>query len=239
MGRNSLDLTIVSQPTDSVCGPTCLFAVYQYFGRSENLASVIEDINPLPKGGGTLAVQLACHALERGFDARIYTNNLQMFDPSWFGPGRAGDREGLAKKLMLQAEAKEHEKLQIATQAYLQFLDLGGEILLESLTPRLLRNYIDRKIPIMAGLSATYLYACAREMPDGEYDDIAGSPTGHFVIIMGYDQDTDRVTIADPLSDNPAFPGQYYSVDLQRLLTAISLGIVTYDANLLVLTPRE
>jgi hypothetical protein len=228
-----LDLRIPAQPTDSVCGQTCLYALYRYFDVLEELDQVIADIDPLPKGG-TLAVQLGCHALERGMVARIYTNNLQMFDPTWFSPG-----VDLRKKLKLQAATKQGEKHGIATQSYLEFLDLGGEVLLESLTPRLLRNYIDRKVPILAGLSATYLYACARELPDGTYDDVAGSPTGHFVIILGYDRETERVKVADPLSENPAFEGQYYSVDLQRLLTAISLGIVTYDANLLVIEPRK
>lgn len=232
MGRSFLDLKIPAQPTDSVCGQTCLFALYRYFGMQEELNQVIADIDPLPKGG-TLAVQLGCHALQRGFLARIYTNNLQMFDPTWFSPDIS-----LREKLELQARAKQGEKHRIATQSYLDFLDLGGEVLLESLTPRLLRNYIDRKVPILAGLSATYLYACSRELADGTYDDVAGAPAGHFVIILGYDQETERVKVADPLSDNPAFEGHYYSVDLQRLLTAISLGIVTYDANLLVIEPK-
>ena len=32
----------------------------------------------------TLAVLLGCHALRRGYEATIYTFNLQVFDPTWF-----------------------------------------------------------------------------------------------------------------------------------------------------------
>jgi hypothetical protein len=39
------------------------------------------------------------------------------------------------------------------------------------------------------------------------------------------------------LQDNPRFGGQYYSVGIQRLLGAVLLGALTYDANLLVIEP--
>ncbi len=228
--RPRLNVRVLPQPTDSVCGPTCLHAVYRYFGDAITLDEVIATTAELPDGG-TLAVQLGCHALGRGYTARIYTNNLQTFDPTWFSEG-----VDLAEKLRAQAKSKPNEdKLQIATRAYLEFLERGGQIRLEALSVDLLRQYIDRKIPILAGLCATYLYNCPRELDDGTFDDIAGSPTGHFVVLQGYDQDGDRILVADPLDNNPRFDQSYYSVDLRRLLAAIHLGIVTYDANLLVI----
>jgi hypothetical protein len=191
---------------------------------------VIETTAELPDGG-TLAVQLGYHALMRGYSAKIYTNNLLTFDPTWF-------REGvvLRDKLLEQASRKpDKEKLQIATRAYIEFLDNGGQLRLEAFTAELLRSYIEGGTPILAGLSATYLYDCPRELSDGTFDDIAGAPTGHFVVLQGYDSINDRVLIADPLANNPRFEQSYYSVDLPRLLAAIHLGIVTYDANLLVI----
>lgn len=225
-----LDFEIQRQPTDFVCGPTCLHAVYQYFGRTDQLADVIEEVHEIP-GGGTLAVHLGCHALDRDFSATIYTSNLHVFDPTWFRPG-----VDLAAKLTAQAKVKSDTKLRMATTAYLRFLSLGGQIKQESFTLDLLRAHIDRGIPLVAGLSATYLYECARETEDGRYDDIGGSPTGHFVVIRGYDRDQEHVLVADPYGENPA--GQHYSVDIRRLLTALMLGVLTYDANLLVLEPR-
>jgi len=38
--------------------------------------------------GGTLAVNLANHALRRGYRALIVTYNLTVFDPSWFRADR-------------------------------------------------------------------------------------------------------------------------------------------------------
>lgn len=216
-----------------MCGPTCLHAVYQYFGRPDPLEKVIEEVHELP-GGGTLAVHLGTHALDRGFSATIYTNNLHVFDPTWFRPG-----VDLAAKLTAQAKVKEDPKLRLATAAYLRFLSMGGVIKQEGFTLDLLRAHIDRGIPLVAGLSATYLYESARETDDGNYDDVGGMPTGHFVVIRGYDGDQEHVLVADPYGEGENASGQHYSVDIRRLLTALLLGVLTYDANLLVLEPRS
>ena len=75
-----LNLTIRPQPNDETCGPTCLHALYRYYGDDLPLSKVIEEVPTLP-GGGTLSVLMACHALRRGYRATIYTYELQLFDP--------------------------------------------------------------------------------------------------------------------------------------------------------------
>jgi hypothetical protein len=47
------------------------------------------------------------------------------------------------------------------------------------------------------------------------------------------------VSVADPLHDNPGFGAAQYSVPMPRLTSAIMLGIVTYDANVLVIEPSR
>jgi hypothetical protein len=101
------------------------------------------------------------------------------------------------------------------------------------------RGYLKRGRPLLCGLSATYLYGCAREAGSDrlEYDDDRGEPTGHFVVLCGYAPKERRVLVADPLQDNPRYGVHYYWVHIQRVLGAILLGVLTYDANLLVLEP--
>ena len=90
----------------------------------------------------------------------------------------------------------------------------------------------------MAGLSATYLYGTPREMPvNNKFDSIKGDPVGHFAIINGYDADSSYVYLADPMNPNP-LKSQYYHVSFDRLINSIMLGIVTYDANLLIIQPK-
>jgi len=186
------------------------------------------------EGGGTLAVLLGNHALKRGYKASIYTYNLHVFDPTWF----AG-KKSLADKLTAQAAVKNSDKLSFATQGYLEFLENGGRLLFEDLTIGLIRHFLKKSIPILTGLSSTYLYRSARENPDNNIDDdVAGIPTGHFVVLCGYDKEKREVLVADPYQKNPVSGDQYYLVSIARLLGAVLLGILTHDANLLVIEPK-
>ena len=136
--------------------------------------------------------------------------------------------------------AKESRKLRTATNAYLEFLELGGKIRMQDLTPGLIRKYLKREIPILTGLSATYLYQNAREFgPNSDSDDVRGRPAGHFVVLCGYDPDSRGVLVADPMMPNPLAPRQHYVLDVDRVISAILLGILTYDANLLIIEPRR
>lgn len=229
----SLPVEIRSQPDETTCGPTCLDAVYRYYGDDLSLEQVIAETGRLA-GGGTLAVFLASHALSRGYRATIYTYNLQIFDPSWFD-AEASEPVDVIDRLRKQRTHKRSSKLQVAIDAYLEYLQQGGRVKLEDLTPALVRRYLKREIPILSGLSATYLYRLPREH-ENVYDDVRGEPSGHFVVLCGYDAESHEVRVADPYRPNP-FRGKYYSVAMHRLIGAIYLGVLTYDANLLVLEP--
>lgn len=225
-----LALEVLPQPDDSTCGPTCLQAVYTYWDLELSLDEVIASVPALPEGG-TLAATLACDALRKGFDATIYTYNLQTFDPSWFPA-----TEELADRLRRQQAAKNDAKLSLAIDTYLEFLRLGGVVKYETLNADLLRSLLDKGTPILTGLSATYLYNCQRELNDQD-DDVRGEPTGHFVVLYGYDEDADMMTVADP-HQHTYFDSRHYPVKTDRLIAAILLGIVTYDANLLIIAPK-
>ena len=231
-------LDILPQPDGTTCGPTCLQAVYRHFGDDLPLQQIIEETATL-EDGGTLAVYLACHALQRGYKASIITYNLQIFDPTW-ATASIGD---IAEKLELQLSYKKDiPGFEVATQAYLDFLRLGGCLQFKVLTTALIRSYLKRSIPLLSGLSATYLYNTAREHLNGDelvYDDIRGVSTGHFVVLAGYDKEQRRVLVADPLKPIPVAPDQYDFVDISRLTCAIMLGTLTYDGDLLVVEPRR
>ena len=231
-----LPITILQQPDHTTCGPTCLHAVYQYYGDDTALGEVIAMTRMLDTGG-TLAVMLANNALARGYRADIYTYNLQMFDPSWF----TDSKTRIPDKLRLQAKAKQADnKLQQATAGYLEFLRLGGKLRFTDLTASLIRSIIRRNLPVLTGLSATYLYHSMRESgPDDDFDDIQGAPSGHFVVLTGYNRKDRTVLIADPHLHNPVGGGHLYAVKIDRLICAILLGVLTYDANLLVIQKKQ
>lgn len=247
--KHSLDFSIHPQPTDSTCGPTCLHAVYRYWDDPISLDQTIADIGELSIGG-TLAVQLACHALRRGYMATIYSYNLQIFDPSWFLDPTVDLAAKLREQLACKATQAKHglhesERLRVSTESYLEFLSLGGQVRMPSLDEDLIEETLMQGVPILCGLSATYLYRERRERsqpPDAmgrtsTPDDIKGDPVGHFVVLYGYDKAKVQVLIADPLLSNPLGIEHTYAASLSKVSAAIFLGIVTYDANLLTIAP--
>ncbi|MFN7096710.1 MAG: peptidase-C39 like family protein [Gammaproteobacteria bacterium] len=233
-----LPIKIHSQPTQVTCGPTSLHAIYNFYGDPISLQEVIDGVDYVP-GGGTLAVLLASHALKRGYKTKIYTYNLKVFDPTWFNVPTDILNQHIIEKLKLQQKVKMSKKLHKASSSYIEFLKLGGQLLFEDLTPTLLSKYFRKQVPILAGLSATYLYRSAREVAPDDlttgYDDVAGTASGHFVVLCGHDEENGNIVVADPYPENPEFKSQYYSVKVNRVINAIMLGILTYDANLLII----
>lgn len=246
-----LPIEVEPQPTETTCGPTCLAAVYQFWNRSVSPARLIADIEQLDSGG-TLAVDLACDALRRGFDATIITYNVQIFDPTWFDRfGELKSVDLLRAKLKAQYNTKslrsdvDSQRLRAATQTYLEFLALGGRLCMKQLDAELIVQTLAAGIPILCGLSATYLYMESRErnLIDGNQysmcaDDVQGDPQGHFVMLHGYRDFGKTVHVADPLHPNPMAPTGKYEAPFARVVSAILLGIVTYDANLLLVRPK-
>ncbi len=233
--QSTIHLEILPQPDDITCGPTCLHAVYNYYEDERSLMQVIDEA-PKLADGGTLAVLLGHHALANGYDATLYTYDVKVFDPTWF----QSPRIDLQAKLREQIKHKDGKKIRFASEAYLRFLSLGGKITFEDLKPALIRRLLKHGTPILTGLCATYLYHTAREIEQGSrmiYDDIRGVPVGHFVVLCGYNMKEKTARVADPLMPNPVSDTQIYEVELNHLICSIMLGILTFDANLLVITP--
>jgi hypothetical protein len=234
-GALHLPVRTLPQPDETTCGPTCLHAVYRYWGEEQPLCDVIARTHRLAEGG-TYAVFLGCDALRRGYRAAIYTYNVTVFDPTWFTrPG-----VDLGERLARQREVKSDPRLQVVTTGYLEFLDRGGRLRFADLSPALVRGLLRFKLPIVTGLSSTYLYRARRELgPNDTPDDVRGVPVGHFVVIVGHDPVRRRVLVVDPYQPNPYGKSHEYWISIDRVVASILLGIVTHDANLLVVYPRR
>lgn len=232
--RRERKIEILPQPTESTCGPTCLHSVYSYLGSEFDLQALIEEI-PETESGGTFSVILALHALRNGFAASIYSYNLKTFDPTWEGLSS----EAIASKLETRLHRTRSPKARANLQAYVDFLKEGGTLSFEELTPALLKRILKKDTPIIAGLSSTHLYRDSRLNKDGDPDDVHGDPEGHFVVISNWNASEKQFIVADPYRKNPVSAGQIYGVGVHRLINSILLGIVTYDANMLVIQSKS
>jgi hypothetical protein len=232
-GAFRLPVSILPQPDETTCGPTCLHAVFRYWGDDEPLAELIARSHRF-EHGGTLAVFLACEALRKGYRATIYTYNITVFDPTWFTGA-----VDIAERLEQQRRLKPDDRLQQATAGYLEFLRLGGELCLAELSVALVHGMLLQRLPVITGLSATYLYGSARELDNGTADDVAGTPAGHFVVLSGFNSERRTFLVADPYQRTPYEPPHAYWIGVERVMASILLGIVTHDANLLVVHPKR
>src|SRR3954462_9001724 len=136
-GEFRLALETLPQPDETTCGPTCPHAGYPHLGETEPLGQVIER-NYRMEHGGTYAVYLACDALRKGYCATIYTYNLLVFDPTWFG-----EDVDIAERLARQRDAKANDlRLVHATNGYLEFVRLGGVLRFVDLTAELIHGIL-------------------------------------------------------------------------------------------------
>lgn len=227
----SYNIKIQSQPTETTCGPTCLNSMYAFLKKPIPIKETISEVRYLDTGG-TMGEALAINALENGLQATVYTHNLHVFDPTWFKLSK----DNLIKKLKKQARAPKTLKIKKSSKLYIDHLKLGGKVRFKHLTAEFLYNLLVEKGPVIVGLSSTYLYMCERERnDDNEYDDIYGSPQGHFVILGGMSKNGQQVEIYDPLEDNPISKTNHYSVATTLLINSILIGAITYDANIIVI----
>ena len=77
------------------------------------------------------------------------------------------------------------------------------------------------------------------DLASSDSNDLAGDPAGHFVVLYGIERTGNKIWIADPLTTNPLGDEHLYYASFEKVLAALFLGIVTYDANLLTVRPRR
>ena len=143
-------IPILPQPCDTSCGPTSLHAVYSFFQLETELREIIDSVHCLDEGG-TLGVMLGLDALRRGFKATIYSYNLRLFDPCW---SELTNQE-IVDKLEAQLKYKSGKKFTEETRAFQQFLQNGGELCFDDLTPELLRHWKQSRLIDLTHCSCT------------------------------------------------------------------------------------
>ena len=198
------------------CISACSQAVFGYYGESIAQEEIME-ISENPKRGIAL-VEAGIFSLKRNYKPLIITNNINIFDPTWF------KIDSSKLKLNLKKRAKFVDDLnQFMIDKYIKFLDLGGEINFETISPALLKNYLSIKVPIIMELASTFLYKLAKSSQPGGFNDaIKGQIEGHGVVIAGFDK-KDKFLIIDPNSKKgPSKKGVYW-VNSAELMMSFAL----------------
>lgn len=216
------------EQTGKNCGPTALTQLFHYFDIDQSVEETIEQTSMIP-GLGTYDGNLGCTAIKKGFKVTITPQNLNVFDPTWFSL----NREALLSKLRARAEIIEDKYLVASTNGFIDFLELGGELEFKHYSEDLLFEKLALG-PFIVGLCSTYLYGEMRDK-GGVKDDVKGERLGHFVVVDGYNSETDEFTIKDPWHSIPFSPNGEYMLKGDKLITSMLLGEATYDATIVQL----
>jgi hypothetical protein len=227
--------TILTQPDDITCGPTCLQSIYNYYGDNLSLQETIQQTESLTTGG-TLAVLLGCHALTRGYQVRLHSFNTDILDPSWFKLKNIS----LIDKLNEQAQTTDDKKIRYISEAYNQFISLGGNIIFNDLSFQVIQTYLNQGHPLLSGVNATYFYQTMREYTNDDlrskHHEFLGEASGHFIVLYRSNNEND-LHIADPYTPHPLSTTHHYTTSYNHWLHAFLLGTGTSDAELLVIIP--
>lgn len=233
-----LDIDMPDQPDDSSCGPTSLYSVYKFFGLDVTLETVIKELDGYDPAIGSYDAILGIDALKRGFDAIITPFNLNVFDWSWFGL----NMDALRIKLDRLASVGLSETVRKLASLYVEFIDRGGRIVFQYNPEQAFftANYYTGVVPLICGLSSTWIHQSKRENPDtGEYDEY-GRMMGHYVVLGGWEWGLNpvRTTVYDPYGSRTLFRSNKYILEYDQLLTAMMLGTNTHEGNLLRISKR-
>ncbi|MGM0457793.1 MAG: hypothetical protein ACQERO_00480 [Bacteroidota bacterium] len=71
------------------------------------------------------------------------------------------------------------------------------------------------------------------------YDDLREKLSGHFVVLQGYSAETGEGFIANLIKMNSTYNGTFYKMKIDSVINDILLGIVTYAASLIIITPKK
>ncbi|EKD49506.1 MAG: hypothetical protein ACD_63C00118G0002 [uncultured bacterium] len=213
----NLEIPQYSQEKAYCCVPACLQQIFAFYHKKIEQAEILENLS-MPKHGMSIP-QAGIFTLKTGFKPLIITNNIYIFDPSWF---RLTVKE-LLKRLIERRKYVDRYN-QSVIDDFLQYFKEKGRIQFDTLSTELLVKYLEKNIPIIAELASTFLYKMRKSSTPGSFDDAnRGEIEGHGVVIAGYINHTFKIIDPD-VKNNPYSKDGIYWISEQDLLASIFIS---------------
>lgn len=227
MKQINLNVPFIKQPEEE-CAPTALAQVLKYYGTEPNLEEIIHSSKSVFKGR-EWDYMLGNYAISKGFNVKIHTRSLSIFDSTWFDL----KKDALLLKLgeiishytLMEKKFIGYNKLLLEAHSATKFLKSGGIIDFSAFSKELIIDYLKKDIPVIATFTAQLLYKTKKEYKD-EDNDTKGEPWKHTIVISGFLKNKFKIV------DSAEFqPNGKYLVNINVFLDAC----IRYDSNLLVL----
>lgn len=229
---NDSNITHYYQPTNNSCSQSSLAMLLSYHGESITPEEIM-NIVPVRKRDdgtdwGTINQDLANWCINKGYKVTLYTADLGIIDMSW----KDLETEQQVERMELAKETRNYPSLgkepsSIYVQTYIDFLKLGGKLIIEPFfTTRIIDEAIAQS-PVLACVFAPTLYKKGRQTDIGlrtsKPDDINGNMVNHSIVIVKK-LPNDNYLIADPWQE----PG-YAEIEPEHLLAAMASSIYECD----------
>jgi len=210
-----------------------------YYGKNfsvdEVSAKVPQVKNEKGENFGTINTQMATWCSTLGFDVVLYTADVQVIDQSWSKLSSSAVIERLeARKSGLKVPSLGELWNTAYCQAYIEFIQSGGELhIVNAITSNLLSEML-KKGPVLPCLSFDTLYGKGKTSNNGEketkLDDVNGKAWNHSVVIYGNDEEGNFL-VADPWEK----PGRHV-IEPDVMIAAIGTAQLECDNQVFQLT---
>lgn len=228
-------LNILPQINHQLSGAETLRGIYAYYGEDISMDDLVVSTTRF-SNRRLRPLALAIDALERGYAVTVHCCDTRIFDLSWMGLVSSE----LKEKLEYHKSKADSVHLTQTFDAYIQILEKGGTIDLSEINRAVIRKAVELKAPIIAAVSATHLFHSKREYLDSKdrpvLDDAKGKTAGHLVAVTAWVGK--EITLHDPYLANPITGKAKYKVYISRLMRSILLGVLSYDAQMVVITKK-
>lgn len=198
-------------------------------------AKVPQVKNEKGENFGTINQQMATWCKSLGFDVVLYTADVQVIDQSWSTLSHEEVIERLeARKSGLKVPSLGDLWNNAYCQAYIEFIQSGGELhIVNAITSNLLYELL-KKGPVLPCLSFDTLYGKGKTSNIGKkeakLDDVNGKAWNHSVVIYGHD-DEGNFLVADPWER----PGRHI-IEPDVMVAAIGTAQLECDNQVFQLT---
>lgn len=158
----------------------------------------------------------AFYAKKLGFISLIITNNIHIFDPSWFKLNNSDLIKNLKKRKKFVGEY-----YQTLIDDYIDYLLAKGQVRFNTISKGLFTKHLAKRIPIIAELASNFLYKKSKSSKPGRFDDpIRGEIDGHGIVVAGVKDDECKIVDPDSLN-NPFSKNGIYWISTKDLIASI------------------
>ncbi len=189
-----------------MCGATALAEVMEYFDKKRyNIREIAKETEKTYKNIDWLFAA-GISAIKRGFKSKITTVSIEIFDPSWATLNKNKLIRKMEKRLeyLMSLNTKDSYIVEwnISPLKWaIEYLRKGGELFYHPITTKLIKNFLNKKIPLITPMNENLFYGIKRTTENDEYDDIKGMGTGHIIVISGFKKNKFIITDSEILAE--------------------------------------